>query len=150
MAATSAVQPHVSHRRYVYQLPLGLDAPVPANWLLIDVTSKTEMAPGDLKAIVDGLLATDWGVVDGADGFLLLRKGGSEKQIPAAFYDFARSNDSQTQADVARLGTLARDKCDFDCSRFGCSSGLSHCHARRWRGLQQCGSAHPCPGLVAT
>ena len=50
VTATAAVHPHVSHRRYVYQFPLGLDAPVPAEWALLDVTTNTDMAPGDLKA----------------------------------------------------------------------------------------------------
>ena len=37
VTATAGVHPHVSHRRYVYQFPLGLDAPVPADWALLDV-----------------------------------------------------------------------------------------------------------------
>jgi hypothetical protein len=64
VTATAAVHPHVSHRRYVYQFPLGLDAPVPAEWALLDVTTNTDMAPGDLKATVDAMLADGWGVVD--------------------------------------------------------------------------------------
>jgi uncharacterized membrane protein len=95
VTATAAVHPHVSHRRFVYQFPLGLDSPVPAEWALLDVTTNSDMAPGDLKTQVDAMLAGDWGVVDGADGFLLLRKGVDEKTIPERFYDFARlpSND---------------------------------------------------------
>jgi hypothetical protein len=57
------------------------------------------MAPGDLKGAVDALLAGEWGVVDGADGFLLLRRGASTKTIPEAFYDFARI---EPTADVAQ------------------------------------------------
>ncbi len=90
LTATAAVHPHVSHRRYVYQFPLGLDAPVPADWALLDVTTNTDMAPGDLKAAVDAMLAGDWGVVDAADGFLLLSKSAAGKEIPAAFYSFVR------------------------------------------------------------
>ncbi|MCX6046856.1 MAG: DUF2079 domain-containing protein, partial [Chloroflexi bacterium] len=91
VTATAAVHPHVSHRRYVYQFPIGLDAPGRADWALLDVTTNTDMAPGDLKTRVDQLLAADWGVVDAADGFLLLHKGASAKTIPDAFYDFARA-----------------------------------------------------------
>lgn len=90
VTATAAVHPNVSHRRYVYQFPLGLDAPVPASWALLDVTTNTDMAPGDLKAQVDAMLAGEWGVVDAADGFLLLARGAPEKSIPADFYSFAR------------------------------------------------------------
>lgn len=91
VTATAAVHPHVSHRRYVYQFPIGLEPSSQADWALIDVTTNTDMAPGDLKARVDQMLQADWGVVDGADGFLLLRKGAAAKTIPPAFYDFARS-----------------------------------------------------------
>uniref|UniRef100_A0A7C1FT78 DUF2079 domain-containing protein n=1 Tax=Caldilinea aerophila TaxID=133453 RepID=A0A7C1FT78_9CHLR len=96
VTATAGVHPHVSHRRYVYQFPLGLDAPTPpterAQWALLDVTTNTDMAPGDLKAQVDAMLAGEWGVVDAADGFLLLAEGAKEKEIPEAFYTFTLIN----------------------------------------------------------
>ncbi len=91
VTATAAVHPHVSHRQYVYQFPLGLDAPVPADWALLDVTTNTDMAPGDLKTAVDAMLAGDWGVVDAAGGYLLLRRGAPDKSVPPAFYSFTRT-----------------------------------------------------------
>ena len=97
LTATAAVHPHVSHRRYVYQFPLGLDTPAPAEpatWALLDVTTNTDMAPGDLKARVEAMLADGWGVVDAADGFLLLNRGAPGTAIPDAFYDFARAGDA--------------------------------------------------------
>jgi uncharacterized membrane protein len=91
VTATAAVHPHVSHRRYVYQFPIGLEPPGQAEWALLDVTTATDMAPGDLRSQVEAMLAGEWGVVDAADGFLLLRKGEPNKTIPLAFYDFART-----------------------------------------------------------
>ncbi|MFN8492093.1 MAG: DUF2079 domain-containing protein [Caldilineaceae bacterium] len=105
VTATAAVHPHVSHRRFVYQFPIGLDPPGQANWALLDVTTNTDMAPGDVKARVEQMLAADWGVVDAADGFLLLRKGATMKTIPAAFYDFARA--PQTVEKLAGVADLA-------------------------------------------
>jgi hypothetical protein len=90
VSATAAVHPHVSHRRYVYQFPWGVEPTEKANWALLDVTTNTDMAPGDLKATIERMLAADWGIVDAADGFLLLSKGAEEKQIPEAFYSFVR------------------------------------------------------------
>ncbi|MEZ4638605.1 MAG: DUF2079 domain-containing protein [Caldilineaceae bacterium] len=90
VSATAAVHPHVSHRRYVYQFPWGVEPSELANWALLDVTTNTDMAPGDLKATVERMLSRDWGIVDASDGFLLMRRGGEAKEIPAAFYDFAR------------------------------------------------------------
>ena len=100
VTATAAVHPHVALRRYVYQFPIGMPEfgeQGHAEWALLDVTTNTDLAPGDLRAMVMQMLAADWGVVNGADGFLLLRRGIAEKQIPDAFYDFARApNDGKT------------------------------------------------------
>jgi hypothetical protein len=92
VTATAAVHPHVSLRRYVYQFPMGVEPPGEAEWALLDVTTATDMAPGDVRAVVESMLAGEWGVIDGADGFLLLRKGATAKTIPAAFYNFARTS----------------------------------------------------------
>ena len=110
VTATAAVHPHVSHRQYVYQFPLGLAAPVPAEWALIDVTTNTDMAPGDVKTQVETMLASDWGVVDAADGFLLLRKGAPLKTIPEDFYSFARvATGGELPIEPLRLQSLAAD-----------------------------------------
>ncbi len=111
VTATAAVHPHVNHRRYVYQFPWGLDAAVPAEWALLDVTTNTDMAPGDLKDTVEAMLANDWGVVDAADGFLLLRRGAPNKTIPDAFYSFVRVDpatapDTPPLADFGPLSLL--------------------------------------------
>ena len=103
VSATAAVHPHVSHRQHIYQFPKGLNAPAnPATWALIDVTTNTDLPPGDVKFTVDALLAADWGIVDAADGFLLMAKDAPAKTIPDAFYDFARRRDN-AQCDNATM-----------------------------------------------
>jgi uncharacterized membrane protein len=96
VTATAALEPHLTHRRFIYQFPYGLTARPPARpaeWALLDVTGDTDMAPGDLRDQVIAMLAGDWGVVDAADGYLLLRRGATTKTIPPAFFDFARTPD---------------------------------------------------------
>ena len=96
VTVTSALHPHLAHRRFIYKFPYGLDPKppaLPAQWALIDVTGDTDMAPGDLFNQVQAMLAGEWGVVDAADGYLLLRRGEANKTIPDAFYDFARTPD---------------------------------------------------------
>lgn len=117
VTATAAVHPHVSHRRDVYQFPIGvaeLGEAGQAEWALLDVTTNTDMAPGDVKHAVDTLLAGAWGVVDGADGFLLLRRGATAKQLPDAFYDFARGEPKEsappaTDTDLIFTGATVED-----------------------------------------
>lgn len=117
VTATAAVHPHISHRRYVYQFPIGvaeLGEAGQAEWALLDVTTNTDMAPGDVKHAVETLLAGEWGVIDGADGFLLLQRGATAKQIPDAFYDFARGEPKQgviptTDTDLIFAGATVED-----------------------------------------
>jgi len=109
VTATAAVHPHISHRRYAYQFPIGvpeLGEAGQADWALLDVTTNTDMAPGDVKHAVDTLLAGEWGVVDGADGFLLLQRGNPNKRIPDDFYDFARGTAVDTEPASANAGLV--------------------------------------------
>jgi hypothetical protein len=101
VTATAAVHPHVSLRRFVYQFPIGLEPPGRADWALLDVTTATDMAPSDVRTRVEAMLAGEWGVVDAADGFLLLHKGAPQKSIPDAFFDFARTPGAVTSAEAA-------------------------------------------------
>lgn len=113
VTATAGVHPHVSHRRYIYQFPLGLDDPTPpaerAQWALLDVTTNTDMAPGDLKHRVESMLADGWGVVDAVDGFLLMAQGQGERTIPAAFYAFARTAVVETPEAPLQLAVIHAD-----------------------------------------
>ncbi len=142
VTATAAVHPHLSHRRYIYQFPFGPEAAVPAEWALLDVTSNTDMAPGDVKAQVDRLLANGWGVVDAADGFLLLRRGAPNATIPDAFYDFARVPPAETQRrrgteDVANESSLHNSQFTIHNSQFSFGPltflGLEVSDWSRWR-----------------
>lgn len=109
LTATAALHPHVSHRQFVYQFPLGLDAPQPATWALLDVTTNTDMAPGDLKARVEQMLASGWGVVDAADGYLLLADGQGASTIPEEFYSFVRLETAGEGAEASSSGVLVDD-----------------------------------------
>lgn len=137
VTATAAVHPHLSLRRYIYQFPIGLaelKTAGQADWALIDVTTNTDMAPGDLKSGIETLLAGAWGVVDGADGFLLLQRGNPNKVIPDAFYDFARDKI------VSTLQTASATTLPF--------AGLQVEDWRRWRQTKinacwQVGAAFP-------
>ncbi len=104
LTATAAVHPHVSLRRYIYQFPQGLDAPVPATWALLDVTANTDMAPGDVKSRVDEMLASGWRVVNGNDGFLLLHKGEGASAPPDDFYTFTRLAEPSSSAAPVVVG----------------------------------------------
>jgi len=86
LSVTTDLYPHLDHRQLVYEFPkLGQ-----ATWALLDVSGITDRHPGDIQAAVQKLLATGWGVVDSADGYILLSQGRGAAEIPDSFYNFAR------------------------------------------------------------
>jgi uncharacterized membrane protein len=106
LAALPHPNPHASQRQQMTMIDRveeGLPAPlhdangVLADYVWLDVTHGWPLHPNDLEAAVDGLLAGDYGIEEAADGWLLLRRGSPSKELPAAFYDFARTAEPQPQ-----------------------------------------------------
>ncbi|MCX7671828.1 MAG: DUF2079 domain-containing protein, partial [Anaerolineae bacterium] len=80
LSTTSSLYPHFSHRPLIYQFPwLGR-----AEWALMDVTAATDRHPADIQREALRLLEAGWGVVDAADGYLLLARGRGQATIPDA------------------------------------------------------------------
>lgn len=88
LAAQGKLYPHLSDRTIAYQLPDVNDA----EYVFFDVTTGTwPVHPNDIYALAERLLDSgDYGVLDAADGYLLLKRGLPDTAIPDAFYDFAR------------------------------------------------------------
>lgn len=95
LAAQGKLYPHLSNRIIAYQLPDINEA----EYVFVDVTRGTwPIHPNDLWAQVRELLASGkFGVLDAADGYLLLRRGLAETSLPDAFYDFARAPEASPQ-----------------------------------------------------
>ena len=87
LSVATDLYPHLSHRTLIFDFPkLGS-----ATWALVDVSGTTDRHPGDIQAAIQGMLASGWGVVDAADGYILLAQGRGAAGIPDSFYDFARA-----------------------------------------------------------
>jgi uncharacterized membrane protein len=99
LATTAPLFPHLDHRERILQLPRVADA----TWVLIDAASYAQMHPAKLRQRYEALIASQaWCIVDAADGYVLLeRRDGPEgdclRDLPDAFYDFARVDDPQPQ-----------------------------------------------------
>jgi uncharacterized membrane protein len=89
VSTTPALHPHLSHRQSIYVFPVIADT----GYVLVDVSGTTDQHPVDVRKTLDGLLASgEFGVLDAADGYLLLQRGAPARDIPTAFYDFVRSD----------------------------------------------------------
>lgn len=90
VSTTPALYPHLSHRQYIYIFPTIGDA----DYVLVDVAGTTDMHPNDVKARLEQLMASgEFGVVDAADGYLLLARGATTPTtgLPDEFFSFARA-----------------------------------------------------------
>lgn len=88
LSAQGKLYPHLSHRIIAYQLPDVNEA----EYIFLDVTTGTwPVHPNDIWALTQDLLRSGrFGVLDAADGYMLLRRGLANPTPPDAFYDFAR------------------------------------------------------------
>ncbi|MDX1524133.1 MAG: DUF2079 domain-containing protein, partial [Anaerolineae bacterium] len=98
LSAQGKLYPHLSNRTIAYQLPDVNEA----EYVFVDVTAGTwPVHPNDLHYRVQELLNSgEFGVLDAADGYLLLRRGLPVASPPDAFYDFARVSAATPQYSV--------------------------------------------------
>ncbi len=97
VSTTSALNPHLSHRRVLYRYPTVKDA----EYVLLDVSESTSANPVDFRIAYNSLVDDGtFGVVDSADGYVLLRRGAPEKPLADAFYSIFRANNPQPQYPV--------------------------------------------------
>ncbi|MCK6628196.1 MAG: DUF2079 domain-containing protein [Anaerolineae bacterium] len=98
IAAQGKLYPHLSNRLIAYQLPDVNEA----EYVFFDATTGAwPVHPNDIWALARELLSSgQYGVLDAADGYLLLKRGLTATDIPNAFYDFARVADPQPQYPV--------------------------------------------------
>lgn len=93
VSAQDKLDPHVAGRPVIYIFPRVDDA----DTVFVDVTGPAwPQHPNDLYTTVQTLLAGDFGVAAGLDGYLLLRKGIPNKTIPDAFYSAFRHGPAVT------------------------------------------------------
>jgi uncharacterized membrane protein len=100
LSTTPPLHPHLAHRRKIYVFPTVADA----DYVLLDVSGRTDAHPNDVRATFDRLVESgQFGVLDAADGYILLRRGyagANSQSLPEGFYDFARVAEAQPQVPV--------------------------------------------------
>lgn len=88
VATTTSLHPHLSHRQYLYRYPVVNDA----EYVLLDVTDSDRGIPIEFRVRYNELLERDaYGVVDAADGYVLLKRGAPHKNLPDEFFTLFRA-----------------------------------------------------------
>jgi uncharacterized membrane protein len=86
---TSTLFPHVSHRRVVYRFG-QLPVPPDTEFILLDV-SQARTNPIDYVQHYRNALEHGFGIRDAADGYILLQRGLTRRDLPDEFFDFLRA-----------------------------------------------------------
>jgi uncharacterized membrane protein len=87
LSAQGKLYPHLSNRLIAYHLPDVNDA----EYVFVDMSPPNLLHPYDLRRVVQDILRSgEFGVLDAADGYLLLRRNLETSTLPDAFYDFVR------------------------------------------------------------
>lgn len=89
---TSTLFPHVSHRRVVYRFG-QLPVPPDTQFILLDV-SQARTNPIDYVQHYRAALDQGFGIRDAADGYILLQRGLTRRDLPDEFFDFLRARTS--------------------------------------------------------
>jgi hypothetical protein len=88
VSTTSSLNPHLSHRRVLYRYLNVKDA----DYVLLDVSESEERNPIDFRVAYNGLVNDKtFGVLDAADGYVLLKRGAPSKLLPDAFFSMFRA-----------------------------------------------------------
>lgn len=89
LSTTVGLYPHFTDRARVYPFP-STEA---ADFILLDVTSTTDMHPSDFHRKFLELLDGGFGIVEASHGYILLRRGEGGWELEDEFFDFARVKD---------------------------------------------------------
>jgi uncharacterized membrane protein len=95
VSSQDKLNPHVSGRPTSYIFPRIFDSEVgDANVVFVDASGPAwPQHPNDVYSTTQSLLAADWGVAAADDGYLLLKQGAPEKELPASFYTVWNDSD---------------------------------------------------------
>ncbi len=94
LSTTPSLFPHLDHRPVIYLFPVVKDA----DYVLLEVSGTTDMHPNDVRSSFLELTSGGFGILDAADGYVLLRRGlAGSAELPDAFFDFARARDPRPQ-----------------------------------------------------
>jgi uncharacterized membrane protein len=101
VATTPPLHPHLAHRWKIYLYPTVADA----DYVLLDLASRTDAHPNDVRKTFEDLVdAKHFGILDAADGYVLLARNGGgatgKQALPDEFFSFVRAGDRQPEHPV--------------------------------------------------
>ncbi|MBI4674886.1 MAG: DUF2079 domain-containing protein [Chloroflexi bacterium] len=103
LATTPSLHPHLSHREVLYRYP-AVNSPLTADaadYVLLDLNDSDRVNPREFRIAYDDLLQKqNFGVVDAVDGYVLLKRGAPQQDLPDAFFTPFRVQNAAPQYPV--------------------------------------------------
>lgn len=100
LSTTPSLHPHLSHREFLYRFPI-VNSPLTAGGaddVLLDLNDSDRVNPREFRIAYDDLLQKEnFGVVDAADGYVLLKRGAPKQNLPDAFFTPFRTQNPAPQ-----------------------------------------------------
>ena len=95
VSVQQSLNPHLTHRQEITILPYDASG----EYLLIDLTRDWPYTDPDIhqRLSENVVQRPGYGIIDAADGFMLLQRGAPEQAIPDAFYDIFREAEAMPQ-----------------------------------------------------
>lgn len=88
VSTTPSLHPHLSHREFLYRYPIVNDA----DYVLLDVNESDRGIPSEFRIAYNNLVDDGtFGVVDAADGYVLLKRAAPKQNLPDAFFTSFRA-----------------------------------------------------------
>ena len=94
VSTTASLNPHLSHRQYLYRYPVINDA----EYVMLDVNESVNTHPTDFRVAYDDLTRNQhFNPIDAADGYVLLKRNAPQKALSAEFFTAFRANGQKPQ-----------------------------------------------------
>jgi hypothetical protein len=94
VSTTPSLHPHLSHREFLYRYPVVNDA----EYVLLDVNDSDRGIPSEFRIAYNKLVEDEtFGVVDAADGYVLLKRGAPKQNLPDAVNTMFRVQNAAPQ-----------------------------------------------------
>ena len=93
VSTTPSLHPHLSHREFLYRYPVVNDA----DYVMLDVNESDRGIPSEFRVRYNEILREGFGVVDAADGYVLLQRGAPQQELPDEFFTPFRAQDASPQ-----------------------------------------------------
>ncbi len=93
VSTTPSLHPHISHREFLYRYPVVNDA----DYVMLDVNESDRGIPSEFRVRYNEILQEGFGVIAADNGYVLLKRGAPQQDLPDEFFTPFRTQNASPQ-----------------------------------------------------